>query len=67
MRWPAHPHFTAADLKWCLLPALALDQFMTAEAKLPDGQAVPATMVCGRPGVRSKIAWTVKICVRLHR
>jgi hypothetical protein len=35
-RSPAHRHYTMADLEWCLLPALALNQLMTAEAKLPD-------------------------------
>jgi hemolysin-activating ACP:hemolysin acyltransferase len=45
MRSPAHRHYTLADLEWCLLPALALNQFMVAEAKLPNGQAVPVALV----------------------
>ncbi len=45
LRSPAHRHYTLADLEWCLLPALALNQFMAAEMKLPDGQAVPAALV----------------------
>ncbi len=45
MRSPAHRHYTLADLEWCLLPPLALNQFMTAEAKLPNGQAVPVALV----------------------
>ncbi len=45
MRSPAHRHYTLADLEWCLLPALRLNQFMAGEAKLPDGQAVPAALV----------------------
>ena len=45
LRSPAHRHYTLADLEWCLLPALGRGQFMVAEAKLPDGQAVPAALV----------------------
>ena len=45
MRSPAHRHYTMADLEWCLLPALRLNQFMAGEAKLPDGQAVPTALV----------------------
>jgi hemolysin-activating ACP:hemolysin acyltransferase len=45
MRSPAHRHYTMADLEWCLLPALRLNQFMTAEAKLADGQSVPVALV----------------------
>jgi hemolysin-activating ACP:hemolysin acyltransferase len=45
MRSPAHRHYTLADLEWCLIPALALNQFMVAEAKLPNGQAVPVALV----------------------
>jgi hemolysin-activating ACP:hemolysin acyltransferase len=45
MRSPAYKHYTLADLEWCLQPALALNQFMAAEAKLPDGQAVPVALV----------------------
>ncbi len=45
MRSPAHRHYTLTDLEWCLVPALALNQFMVAEAKLPDGQAVPVALV----------------------
>jgi hemolysin-activating ACP:hemolysin acyltransferase len=45
MRSPAHRHYTMADLEWCLLPALALNQFMAGEARLPDGQAVPSALV----------------------
>jgi hypothetical protein len=35
----------AASVKWRLIPPLALNQFMVAEAKLPNGQAVPAALV----------------------
>ncbi len=45
LRSPAHRHYTLADLEWCLLPALALNQFMAAEVKLPDGQAMPVALV----------------------
>ncbi len=45
MRSPAHRHYTLADLEWCLIPPLALNQFMAAEAKLPNGQAVPVALV----------------------
>ena len=45
MRSPAHRHYTMADLEWCLLPALRLNQFVIAEGKLPDGQATPAALV----------------------
>jgi len=45
LRSPAHRHYTLADLEWCLIPALALNQFMVAEAKLPNGQAVPVALV----------------------
>ncbi len=45
MRSPAHRHCTMADLEWCLLPALRLNQFMAAEARLPDGQAIPTALV----------------------
>jgi hemolysin-activating ACP:hemolysin acyltransferase len=44
-RSPAHRHYTLADLEWCLVPALMLNQFMMVEAKLPDGQAVPIGLV----------------------
>jgi hypothetical protein len=33
MRSPEHRHYTMADLEWCFLPALALNQFMAAEAR----------------------------------
>jgi hemolysin-activating ACP:hemolysin acyltransferase len=45
LRSPAHRHYTLADLEWCLLPALALNQYMAGEARLPDGQAVPTALV----------------------
>jgi hemolysin-activating ACP:hemolysin acyltransferase len=45
LRSPAHRHHTLADLEWCLLPALALNQYMAGEARLPDGQAVPTALV----------------------
>jgi hemolysin-activating ACP:hemolysin acyltransferase len=45
MRSPAHRHYTMADLEWCLLPALRLNQFVTAEARLADGQSVPVALV----------------------
>ncbi len=45
MRSPAHKHYTLADLEWCLVSAFALNQFMVAEAKLPNGQAVPVALV----------------------
>lgn len=47
-RWiglPAHRPYALADLEWCLIPPLALNQFMAAEAKLPNGQAVPVALV----------------------
>jgi hemolysin-activating ACP:hemolysin acyltransferase len=45
MRSPAHRHYTLADLEWCLIPALVLNQFMAAEARLPNGQAMPTAIV----------------------
>ncbi|MGO9544655.1 MAG: toxin-activating lysine-acyltransferase [Rhodomicrobium sp.] len=45
MRSPAHRHYTLSDLEWSLIPPLALNQFMMAEAKLPNGQAVPVALV----------------------
>ena len=45
MRSPAHRHYTLADLEWCLIPPLVLNQFMAAEARLPNGQAVPVALV----------------------
>ena len=45
LRSPAHRHYTLADLEWCLLPALARGQFLVAEARMPDGQAMPAALV----------------------
>ena len=38
-------HLTLSDLEQCLVPPLRLNQFMVAEAKLPNGQAVPAAPV----------------------
>jgi cytolysin-activating lysine-acyltransferase len=45
MRSPAHRNYSLADLEWALIPALALNQFMIAEAKLQDGQAIPVALV----------------------
>lgn len=45
LRSPAHRHYTLADLEWCLIPPLTLNQFSVAEAKLPSGQAVPVALV----------------------
>ena len=45
MRSPAHKHYSLADLEWLLIPALRLNQFLAAEVKLPNGQAVPAALV----------------------
>ncbi len=44
MRSPAHRHYTLADLEWCLIPPLVLNQFMAAEARLPE-RAVPMALV----------------------
>ncbi len=45
MRSPAHKHLTLNDLEQCLVPPLRLNQFMLAELKQPNGQAVPAALV----------------------
>lgn len=45
MHSPAHKHLTLAGLEQCLVPPLRLNQFMMAEAKQPNGQAVPAGLV----------------------
>ena len=45
MRSPAHKHYSLADLEWLLIPPLRHNQFMAAEVKLPNGQAVPAALV----------------------
>jgi hemolysin-activating ACP:hemolysin acyltransferase len=69
LRSPAHRHYTLADLEWCLLPALARGQFMVAEAKLPDGQAVPAALVLwARVSVEvdARLSAAPRYPIRLH-
>ncbi len=69
MRSPAHKHYTLADLEWCLLPALARGQFMVAEAKLPDGQAVPAALVLWArvsAEVDARLSAAPRYPIRLH-
>ncbi len=69
MRSPAHRHYTLADLEWCLLPALARGQFMVAEAKLPDGQAVPAALVLWArvsAEVDARLSAAPRYPIRLH-
>ena len=69
MRSPAHRHYTLADLEWCLLPALGLNQFMVAEAKLPDGQAVPVALVLWArvsAEVDARLSAAPRYPIRLH-
>lgn len=69
MRSPAHRHYTMADLEWCLLPALRLNQFMAGEARLPDGQAVPAALVLWArvsAEVDARLSATPGYPIRLH-
>jgi hemolysin-activating ACP:hemolysin acyltransferase len=69
MRSPAHRHYTMADLEWCLLPALALNQLMTAEARQPDGQAVPAAIVLWArvsPEIDTRLSAAPRYPIRLH-
>ena len=69
LRSPAHRHYTLADLEWCLLPALALNQFMAAETKLPDGQAVPAALVLWArvsAEVDARLSAAPRYPIRLH-
>ena len=42
---PAHKHYSLADLEWLLLPPVAFGQFALGDAKLPNGQTVPAGFV----------------------
>ena len=69
LRSPAHRHYTLADLEWCLLPALGLNLFMVAEAKLPDGQAVPAALVLWAQvsaEVDARLSAAPRYPIRLH-
>ena len=69
MRSPAHRHYTLADLEWLPLPALARGQFMVAEAKLPDGQAVPAALVLWArvsAEVDARLSAAPRYPIRLH-
>ena len=69
MRSPAHRHYTLADLEWCLLPALRLNQFMAAEVKLPNGQAVPAALVLWArvsAEVDARLSAAPRYPIRLH-
>ena len=69
MRSPAHRHYTLADLEWRLLPALRLNQFMTAEAKLQDGQAVPVALVLWErvsPEIDARLSAAPRYPIRLH-
>lgn len=68
-RSPAHRHYTLADLEWCLLPALALNQFVVAETRLPDGQAVPMALVLWAkvsPEINSRLSAAPRYPIRLH-
>jgi hypothetical protein len=47
MRSPARRHYTLADLEWCLLPALRLNQFMAAEVSRTD-RLCPRRLCSGR-------------------
>ena len=69
LRSPAHRHYTLADLEWCLLPALGLNQFMVAEAKLPDGQAMPVALVLWArvsEEVDARLSAAPRYPIRLH-
>ncbi len=69
MRSPAHRHYTLADLEWCLLPALGLNQFIVAEAKLPNGQAVPVALVLWArvsAEVDARLSAAPRYPIRLH-
>ncbi len=69
LRSPAHRHYTLADLEWSLLPALQLNQFMAAEAKLPDGQTVPLALVLWArvsPEVDARLSAAPSHPIRLH-
>ncbi len=69
MRSPAHRHYTVADLEWCLLPALRLNQFMAGEAKLPDGRAVPTALVLWArvsAEVDARLSAAPRYPIRLH-
>jgi hemolysin-activating ACP:hemolysin acyltransferase len=69
MRSPAHRHYTLADLEWCLVPALALNQFLVAEAKLPDGKAVPVALVLWArvsPEIDARLSAAPRYPIRLH-
>ncbi len=69
MRSPAHRHYTMADLEWCLLPALKLNQFMAGEAKLPDGRAVPTALVLWArvsAEVDARLSAAPRYPIRLH-
>jgi hemolysin-activating ACP:hemolysin acyltransferase len=69
MHSPAHRYYTMADLEWCLLPALRLNQFMAGEAKLPDGRAVPTALVLWArvsAEVDARLAATPSYPIRLH-
>jgi cytolysin-activating lysine-acyltransferase len=44
-RSPAHKHYTLTDLEWCVLPPLALNQFLVAETKLASGDFIPVGLV----------------------
>ncbi|MGO8780482.1 MAG: toxin-activating lysine-acyltransferase [Rhodomicrobium sp.] len=69
MRSPAHRHYTLADLEWALVPPLALNQFMMAEAKLQDGQAVPVALVLWArvsAEVDARLSAAPRYPIRLH-
>jgi len=69
MRSPAHNHYTLTDLEWLLIPALRLNQFMAAEVKLPDGQAVPAALVLWArvsAEVDARLSAAPRYPIRLH-
>ncbi len=69
LRSPAHRHYTLADLEWCLLPALGFSQFMAAETKLPDGQAVPVALVLWArvsAEVDARLSAAPRYPIRLH-
>jgi hemolysin-activating ACP:hemolysin acyltransferase len=69
MRSPAHRNYTLADLEWALIPALALNQFMIAEAKLQDGQAIPVALVLWArvsAEVDARLSAAPRYPIRLH-
>lgn len=69
MRSPAHRHYTLADLEWALIPPLALNQFMIAEAKLADGQAIPVALVLWArvsAEVDARLSAALHYPIRLH-